>query len=44
MFYKFLHTADIDRVLCDGTVKVSSLQYFRDLEKGNPWIGARRAQ
>jgi hypothetical protein len=31
-FYKFLDTADIDRVLVDGTIKVSSFECFRKLE------------
>ena len=29
MFYKFLHTEDIDRVLRESTLKVSSLKYFK---------------
>jgi hypothetical protein len=42
MFYKFLYTEDIDRVLRETTLKVSSLKYFRDLEdKQKPWIGDR---
>jgi hypothetical protein len=40
MFYKFLHTKDIDRVLRESTLKVSSLKYFRD-DKQKPWIGDR---
>jgi hypothetical protein len=31
-FYKFLDTADIDKVLVNNTIKVSSLEYFRKLE------------
>jgi hypothetical protein len=30
--YKFLDTTDIDKVLIDGTIKVSSFEYFRQLE------------
>ncbi len=30
--YKFLDTADIDKVLVDRTIKVSSFEYFRQLE------------
>jgi hypothetical protein len=42
MFYKFLRSEDIDYVLRDGTVVVSSLKYFRDLEDTQrPWIGDR---
>jgi hypothetical protein len=42
MFYKFLDTKDVDRVLRDGTLKVSSLRYFRDLESAQgSWIGDR---
>ena len=41
MFYKFLHTEDIDRVLRESTLKVSSLKYFRDLEdKQDPAVDA----
>src|SRR6266571_434010 len=29
MYYKFLDTADIDKVLIDGTIVISSLEYFR---------------
>lgn len=40
MFYKFLNAKDIDRVLRDNTVLISSLKYFRELEKSRgPWIG-----
>jgi hypothetical protein len=35
--YKFLHSRDIDRLLIDGTVRVSSLSYFKRLE-GAQWI------
>jgi hypothetical protein len=42
MFYKFLHTEHIESVLRDGTIVVSSLKYFRDIEdKQKPWIGDR---
>jgi hypothetical protein len=42
MHYKFLHTSDIDKVLHDGTVVVSRLSYFRQLEEQEgPWIGDR---
>jgi hypothetical protein len=41
VFYKFLDTTYIDSVLRDGTIKLSTLQHFRELEKGNPWIGDR---
>jgi hypothetical protein len=42
LFYKFLHTEDIDRVLREGTLMVRSLKYFRELEdKQKPWIGDR---
>jgi hypothetical protein len=39
MFFKFLDTKDVDKVLRDGTLKVSSLKYFRELERGQ--IGDR---
>lgn len=42
MFYKFLRSEDIDNVLRDGTLLLSSLKYFRDLEDTQrPWIGDR---
>jgi hypothetical protein len=31
-YYKFLDTRDIDRVIVDGTLIVSNVSYFRDLE------------
>jgi hypothetical protein len=31
--YKFLHTRDIDRVLIDETVRISSLAHFRQMEQ-----------
>ena len=34
-YYKFLDTRDIDRVMGDGTLIVSSVSYFRALEAGN---------
>src|SRR5437763_1835684 len=34
---KFLHAKDIDRILVDGTIRISTLSYFRGLE-GLPWI------
>jgi hypothetical protein len=37
MYYKFLDTADIDKVL-DGTIIISSLEYFRGLEE-KEWAG-----
>lgn len=46
MHYKFLDTKDIDRVLVDGTMIISSLEYFRRLEEaewadiGDPLEGA----
>lgn len=33
MHYKFLDSKDIDRVMVDGTIMVSSLEYFRGLEE-----------
>ncbi len=33
-YYKFLDTRDIDRVLVDGTIMVSSAAYFRELDAG----------
>lgn len=42
MYLKFIDTTDIDRVLKEGTLIVSSFQYFRELESGQgPWIGDR---
>jgi len=42
MYLKFINTEHIDRVLKDGTIIVSSFQYFRDLEATQgPWIGDR---
>ncbi len=35
-YYKFLDTSDIDKVIVDGTLIVSSFEYFRDLE-GDKW-------
>jgi hypothetical protein len=35
--YKFLHTRDIDRVLVDRTVRLSTLSFYRQLE-GKQWI------
>jgi hypothetical protein len=46
MHYKFLDTRDIDRVLVDGTMIISSLEYFRRLDEaewadiGDPLEGA----
>ena len=46
MYYKFLDAADIDKVLIDGTIIISSLEYFRGLEEkewadiGDPLDGA----
>jgi hypothetical protein len=40
MYVKFIDSENIDRVMRDGTVMLSSFQYFRDLEKTRgPWIG-----
>jgi hypothetical protein len=33
-FYKFLDTRDIDRVIVDGTLKVSSASHYRTLDEG----------
>jgi hypothetical protein len=33
MYLKFLHTKDIDKGLGDGTLMISSLEYFRKLEE-----------
>jgi hypothetical protein len=33
MHYKFLDTVDVDKVLIDGTIIISSLEYFRRLEE-----------
>src|SRR5689334_22899094 len=42
MFFKFVDTKDVDRILREGTLKVSSLKYFRDHESAQrPWIGDR---
>ena len=42
MYFKFMNTEHIDRVLKDGTLIVSSFKYFRDLEAAHgPWIGDR---
>jgi hypothetical protein len=35
--FKFLSSQHIDRIVCDGTIRVSSLSHFRTLE-GNKWI------
>jgi hypothetical protein len=45
MYYKFLDAADVDKVLIDGTMVISSLEYFRRLEVnwadiGDPLEGA----
>ena len=34
MYYKFVHSADIDKVTVNGTLVVSSFEYFRKLEAG----------
>jgi hypothetical protein len=45
-YYKFLDTKDIERVLVEGTIVISSLEYFRRLEEaewadiGDPLEGA----
>jgi hypothetical protein len=39
MYYKFLDTADADKVLIDGTMVISSLEYFRSLEANWADIG-----
>ena len=33
MYYKFLDTEDIDKVLIGGTIVISSREYFRVLEE-----------
>jgi hypothetical protein len=39
MHYKFIHYADIDKVMGEGTILISSLSYFRTLEKNqSAWI------
>jgi hypothetical protein len=35
--YKFLNTQDINKVIVDGTIKVSSATYFRELEAVGGW-------
>jgi hypothetical protein len=35
--YKFLNTGDIDKVIVNGTIKVSSATYFRELEAVGGW-------
>ena len=35
--YKFLNTVDIDKVITNGTIKVSSASYFRELEAVGGW-------
>jgi hypothetical protein len=35
--YEFLNTADIDKVIVDGTIKISSATYFRELEAVGGW-------
>lgn len=45
MYYKFLDNADVNKVLIDGTMVISSLEYFRRLEAnwadiGDPLEGA----
>ena len=32
MYYKFLDSADIDKVIVNGTLMISSFEYFRKLE------------
>ena len=42
MYLKFMNTEHVDRVLKDGTLIVSSFEYFRKLEATHgPWIGDR---
>lgn len=38
MHYKFLDSSDVDKVMHDGTVIISSLEYFRELEE-KEWAG-----
>jgi hypothetical protein len=38
--YKFLHTRDIDRVLINGTIRISSLAHYRQMER-EQWIADR---
>ena len=35
--YKFLNSRDVDKVIVDGTIKVSSATYFRELEAVGGW-------
>ena len=37
--YKFLNTVDIDKVIANGTIKVNSASYFRELEAVGGWMG-----
>jgi hypothetical protein len=39
-YYKFLHSVHIDNILIDGTVRISSLSYYRKLEEPQ-WIADR---
>jgi hypothetical protein len=38
--YKFLHTRDVNHVLVDGTVRLSGLAHYRQME-GQQWIADR---
>lgn len=42
MHYKFLDAADVPRVLTDGTIAISSFDYYRQLEEGEWGIIADR--
>ena len=35
--YKYLYSVDLDRILVDGTIRIRTLSYYRDLE-GTQWI------
>jgi hypothetical protein len=39
-YYKFLHSIHMDNILINGTLRVSSLSYYRRLE-GPQWIADR---
>ena len=42
MYFKFLNHEHVKNVLVDGTVLISSLAYFRELEyQAGAWIGDR---
>jgi hypothetical protein len=39
-YYKFLHSVHVDNILIGGTVRISSLSYYRELERPQ-WIADR---